>query len=136
MKTRTIILNESVEEVEEYGELNLKAKVDISENGVKVLYKPKTIELRILVDGIIVASMPAKLGEAIEVNMKVKHEWFVMKKYATLTAMYPGGDPVIVKRKRWKRLGRLGWLSEYEQKEELEKSADTMILVKSGNIRI
>ena len=131
MKTRTTILNKSVEEVEEYDELNLKAKVDISESDIEILYVPKTIELQLWVDGMMVRSVPAKLGEATTVSLKVEHSWFVMKRYAVLIAVYPGGDPIVVKRKRWRKLGRLGWLGEYVSEEELEKSADTIILILS-----
>ena len=132
MKTATTILNKSVEEVEEYGELKLRVRIDVDESDAKVLYAPKTVELQVWVDGMMVKSVPAKLGEITAVSLKVEHSGFVIdKKYVELAAVYPGGDPVVVKRRRWRKLGRLGWLSEYESREELEKSADSMILILS-----
>ena len=137
MKTATTILNKSVEEVEEYGELKLRVRIDAGESGVEILYAPKTVELQVWVGGMMVESVPARLGEITTVSLKVEHSWFVIdKKYVELAAVYPGGDPVVVKRKRWRKLGRLGWLSEYESREELEKSADSMILILSGKQRL
>jgi len=130
VKTATKIKGKRVIEVEEYGELEIEAAVTRAED-VEVLYAPRTVELQIWVDGVMVKAVPAKLGEATKIRLKVEHSWFLFdKRYVELSAVYPGGDPVVVRRKRWSRLGRLGWLGEYEPREELEKSADSIILIK------
>ena len=129
MKTKTTILGENIAEVEEYDELKLDVRIDPAEKDVKIVYMPKTVELRIQVDGVEVKKVPAKLGEKTTINMKIEHSWFIFKRYAVLMTMYAGGDPIIVRRKQWKKLGKLGWLSEQESSENLEPSADTMILI-------
>ena len=130
MRTATTIKGKRVIEVEEYDELKLEARIDVAEGGVEILYMPKTVELQLWVDGMMVRSIPARLGEATKLSLKIEHSWFIFdKRYVKLSAVYPGGDPIVVKRKKWRRIGRLGWLSEYESREELSKSADSMILI-------
>ena len=130
MKTAMTIKGKHVIEVEEYDELELEARVDVAEGGVEILYMPKTVELQLWVGGMMVKSIPAKLGEATKIGLKVEHSWFIFdKRYVELAVVYPGGDPIVVKRKKWKKIGKLGWLSEYVSREELSKSADSIILV-------
>ena len=132
-----MIKGKHVIEVEEYDELKLEARIDVAEGDVEILYMPKTVELQLWVDGMMVKSIPAKLGEATKLSLKIEHSWFIFgKRYVKLSAVYPGGDPIVVKRKKWKKIGRLGWLSEYESREELSKSADSMILILSEKQRL
>lgn len=121
-------------EVEKYDVLRFEASVsywyDASE--VEVIYEPKTVELQIWVDGMLVKRLPARLGdpeEPAKIELKVEHEWFLSRKYALVGVVYPGGDEIVIKRRRWRKLGRFGYLASETVREELEPSSAEVILI-------
>ena len=100
-------------------------------SGVKrVIYAPRTLVARLSVNWfyrkpIVLNRMePADGGELVytgETDLNVRHEWFVVYKIQPLSIYYPGGDQIVAVVQKWRKLGRLGWLSDVVENITLPK---------------
>ena len=135
MKTKVFLSGiGKIVEVEEYDILRFEASVSYryASSEVEVIYEPKTVELQIWVDGMLIKKLPAKLGDPAQpakIELKVEHEWFLNKGYALMSVVYPGGDELVVKRRKWRKLGRLGYLGGETVRENLKPSGVEVVLV-------
>ena len=112
-------------------------------NGVKrVIYAPKTLVAGLSVnqyyDKPVVLTRAEDdnsiLEYAGETDLEVRHEWFAVSKITPLSFRYPDRDgerdSIVAVREKWRKLGRLGWLSDFEESVDIPKLSACAYLAK------
>ena len=118
--------------------LRFRVELKLTSGVKRIIYAPQTLVAMLSVNWyyekpLILARLEngnALLEYVGETELEARHEWFVISKIQPLSISYPGKDSIIAIRQRWRKLGRLGWLSDFEETVSIPKLSAYAYLAK------